>query len=394
MDGLHFVLATHMFVSFMLAIIFFILWKTAGKKPYALVWATLFILAIVKAIFNTIPELFPSRDFYWIFVNAMSLLLQGLGFLGHRQRRRLATFPPSLWLYFIVMELGVIWFTLFQPHVGLKMALIPISGFIVMSMSAWVIVRSDRDVRPAEWACAAVYVLFGISQLVAGIVVLLQGANYDEYYLNIYRVINFMIHPGAFAGLGMFTVLIMADDISDSMRRFVITDQLTGALNRRGFEQEAQKIFEKAKKRSTKISVALLDVDLFKNINDTYGHAAGDDALRQVSLIIQDKIRTTDIVGRMGGEEFLIVMPRTDGKEALVAMERLREKVEQTQFNCDEHTVSLTVSIGFTEVDARHDSFPQAIKKADLALYKAKENGRNKTESLQQVLAQDVTQAL
>lgn len=121
-------------------------------------------------------------------------------------------------------------------------------------------------------------------------------------------------------------------------------------------------------------SIMLIDVDLFKHVNDTYGHQVGDRVLQQIADLLKISLRNTDIIGRWGGEEFMVILPHTTKDQALNAAENLRECVEQFDFNLD---FPITVSIGAGEMD-RLQSVHENITRIDTALYDAKNSGRNK----------------
>ena len=155
------------------------------------------------------------------------------------------------------------------------------------------------------------------------------------------------------------------------------TDPLTGALNRRSFMDAGDKELRRARRYGAPLSVLLCDIDYFKQINDTYGHAAGDEVLRQMVAVILETLREHDLVCRYGGEEFAIVLPETDSAAAEVTAERLRQLLEELSIEAEKGLVRPTVSFGGTQVDVHNDSLESALSRADAALYEAKENGRN-----------------
>lgn len=136
---------------------------------------------------------------------------------------------------------------------------------------------------------------------------------------------------------------------------------------------------EKAIKRKTPLSLILIDIDHFKNFNDTYGHLCGDIVLKRVAQIILENCRQNDIAARYGGEEMSIILPRTDMEAAIIAAERIRRSIEKDIVEYESKKMSVTVSIGITEMDHSTDKTNNdLILRADKALYLAKENGRNR----------------
>lgn len=165
-------------------------------------------------------------------------------------------------------------------------------------------------------------------------------------------------------------------DITDKkiVEKLSITDKLTGLNNRLKIDEELNEAFNTYKRYNTPLSILIADIDKFKEINDTFGHLKGDIVLKKTAETIIDSIRETDIAGRWGGEEFLIIMPQTEIKGALKAAEYLRKSIESIRYDFLEKS---TISIGIAEMKA-NTTIEELINQADKALYNAKESGRNK----------------
>ncbi len=159
------------------------------------------------------------------------------------------------------------------------------------------------------------------------------------------------------------------------LEKLATTDLLTGLYNRRKFEESLIREIEEAKRYGKTFSIILLDIDFFKEINDTYGHQVGDYILQTIAKLIKKLLRRTDIVARWGGEEFVIILPNGKMKGAFQLAERIRKTVESTKFPIEK---KCTVSLGVTEYQP-NDTPHSLLKRADLALYAAKQNGRNRT---------------
>lgn len=170
----------------------------------------------------------------------------------------------------------------------------------------------------------------------------------------------------------------------DLTRRAAITDSLTGAYNRRFFDEMLKKQIALAKRRSESLGLVIADLDHFKNINDTYGHMTGDRALQQIASIMKNSIRSSDVLARYGGEEFIIIMPSIDITNTLKKAESLRQQVESFQFQIDSvgRSPQITISIGVASFPDHGIDYDSLISAADLALYKAKKNGRNRVETV------------
>ena len=184
-----------------------------------------------------------------------------------------------------------------------------------------------------------------------------------------YLIVNFIVKP--------------VKDLNDEKEHFEEISQidyLTQILNRRAFFDEVNQYFAYARRNNLTMSVMMIDIDLFKNINDTYGHEAGDEVLRKLSNTIKNCIREEDIFGRLGGEEFGICI--LNANEALICeiAEKIRISIEKSSVTYNDNIIKYTISIGGYTIKSRTEQFKIALNKADLALYKAKESGRNKVE--------------
>lgn len=166
------------------------------------------------------------------------------------------------------------------------------------------------------------------------------------------------------------------------LRRLATTDPLTESLNRRSLMLQAKEEVARARRYRRPLSLLMLDLDHFKSINDQYGHDIGDEALKETARRCSEMLRHSDLFGRYGGEEFLIVLPEADIQQALTTAERLRAALEAQPVSLAEGTLSLTISIGCASLwVGADDNLDQLLKRADIALYQAKASGRNRVES-------------
>jgi len=158
-------------------------------------------------------------------------------------------------------------------------------------------------------------------------------------------------------------------------------DSLTNSLNRRHFLEKSKQEVERALRFKRSAVVIMMDIDNFKEVNDTYGHAVGDEALRQVASISKSNLREQDLFGRLGGEEFAILAPESTLNEGIQLAERIRHSIEQTVIQVDPESFQITVSIGITVITQTDDSIEQLLQLADKGLYQSKENGKNRVSS-------------
>jgi two-component system cell cycle response regulator len=170
----------------------------------------------------------------------------------------------------------------------------------------------------------------------------------------------------------------LRDNVQLTME-MAITDGLTGLNNRRYLERHLATMVGQAIARGRPLSVLMLDIDHFKAINDQYGHAAGDDALREFSRRMRKAVRGIDLACRLGGEEFVVAMPDTDAGLALLVGERIRQKIGGEPFRFEGgRSLPVTVSIGISSLASSVDTPQALLKRADEALYRAKRDGRNR----------------
>lgn len=169
--------------------------------------------------------------------------------------------------------------------------------------------------------------------------------------------------------------------LREKLRKQAQTDALTGVNNRRRFFELAQKEFKRSLRYATPLTVMMIDIDHFKSVNDTYGHQIGDRTLKKIASIIKRSLRSSDAMGRIGGEEFAVFLPQTQGSDGARFAERLRAKIAQAPLPvASQHTLALSVSIGVSELMPGDEKFQQLLHRADQGLYLAKSGGRNRVK--------------
>jgi diguanylate cyclase (GGDEF)-like protein len=163
----------------------------------------------------------------------------------------------------------------------------------------------------------------------------------------------------------------------DSMEALATLDTLTGLPNRRSFDLLAGQALQEAQRDNTSLVALLIDLDHFKVLNDTHGHLAGDEVLRQFANVLQGSLRQSDILCRWGGEEFIVLLREADGRQAFDVAEKIRRRTEQLTFSYNDQPLRLTTSIGLSSLQ-RDDTLHTLLTRADHALYRAKQGGRNR----------------
>jgi diguanylate cyclase (GGDEF)-like protein len=168
----------------------------------------------------------------------------------------------------------------------------------------------------------------------------------------------------------------------EEVQRLAVTDDLTGLKNRRGFFDVARRELERATRTGRPLSALMLDIDGFKRVNDTYGHAVGDEVLRHLAERCRRAVRDIDLVGRYGGEEFAVLLPETDLKTALEVAERVRSSIGDTPFDTEVGPLPIRVSVGLALLeDDSEQTVESLLDRADTAMYLVKQAGGDDVRS-------------
>lgn len=206
-----------------------------------------------------------------------------------------------------------------------------------------------------------------------------RGADGRRYYLWLRVAVPYDFEEN------LFKVIVTIQDITqhknreNHLKRIAQEDSLTGLLNHRAISKRLEEEFNRSKRYNTPMSCVMIDLDYFKPINDNFGHQVGDKMLKQVAFSLKKLLRTTDLLGRYGGDEFLAILTGTEKTGALVAAERIRELIFNKHFKLSEKTtIRNTLSIGVSSYPSNEAKTPREfLQLADKALYQAKADGRN-----------------
>lgn len=164
-------------------------------------------------------------------------------------------------------------------------------------------------------------------------------------------------------------------ELNQKLKKMAYIDSMTGIYNRRYFFETATNMVEFAKRENIPLSLAIIDIDKFKKINDTYGHDIGDHVIKMLASLIIDMIEANDIFARFGGEEFILMLPERTLQQAYLFLEQIREITQECTVD---QKINFTISTGVVEMTLENETLQKAIKRADLNLYEAKEQGRNR----------------
>ena len=388
-----YILVSMIFTSAALSIVFFLAWKTQGEKPYALSWAIAYAAGTAQWFFDLHAFWFQDPAMYSLVGNGLALVLITLIVRGHCQRTECKMLPSNLWPFAGVIYAVIVWATVFEPHVGLRDAVIPVVVCLSLFLCALIIIRHREHSRPAEWATAVSMILFAVSQGIAAGMAFMMGPEGEASYQSLYTDYYFITLPAGYIMTSMFVVFMLASDLSEEMKSIAIRDQLTGLLNRRGFTEYGERAFSTARRNGTPLSVIMTDIDRFKYINDRFGHAAGDTALRHFSNLLVMNRRNEDVVARVGGEEFALLLPGTELRDAMAIADELCSKIGETPMDLTSVGLPMTSSFGVAAISENDTELDDIIRRSDRALYRSKRAGRNQVdlESSQLMLALDGT---
>ena len=181
-----------------------------------------------------------------------------------------------------------------------------------------------------------------------------------------------------------FEALAGEQSARSEMQRLVRTDSLTGLISRAHFIERAEQELGRYRRYNTPFATLIVDLDHFKAVNDTYGHSAGDEVLRRFADLLQRHSRGNDLVGRLGGEEFGLLLPETRLVDAREVAARIVADCRELEVAVESHRLRFTVSVGVTEADPLDGGFSDVLRRADAALYAAKQQGRDRVETLPQ----------
>ncbi len=367
-------------VSAVLSVTFFMAWKNFGREPHALTWSVAFLAGMLQWLCVLNAGRFPSMEAYLLTESAFSLSLVILGLRGHCQRTDCTFLPKNLWPYVLPVYSVVAWFTVVNPHIGIRMATIPAFAAVTLLLSAYMILKHREHTRPAEWAVVAALVVFSIIEIGAASLAFMQGATGDAAIAALHMHFNFLTLPACYVAISMLIILMMASDISAKLKKMAVQDQLTGLLNRRGFEENGSRAFAAARRAGTPMSIIMTDIDRFKYINDRYGHAAGDTALIHFARLVSESRRAEDVVARVGGEEFAVLLPGTGLRDAMAIADQLCAKIGSTPLEMTSIGLPMTSSFGVAAISENDRTLDDVVLRADRAMYRSKRAGRNQVD--------------
>jgi diguanylate cyclase (GGDEF)-like protein len=289
---------------------------------------------------------------------------------------------PRLLLPYALMALCFIslWAVL-EADVRWRVVVASAYGSALLALNAWVLVVDlPPGRRGLHLATAAVFALCAVVATWRTIHSATVGVSLDLFTPNLVQSLNFAAFYLGSVGVSFCFILLTKERADEELMRLAMYDPLTELLNRRTMLDHFGREFERCRRNRLPVSVLMVDVDHFKQVNDTHGHAAGDKVLKRFAQLLLELRRELDIVGRYGGEEFCLLLPGTADTGARTLAERIRAASERCRVSWRNQELTFTVSIGVATTGADETlTLEELIGRADAALYEAKRRGRNRT---------------
>ena len=278
-----------------------------------------------------------------------------------------------------------------EPRLRILINFVLFAGLHIACARA-LFIKVEAPLRTAYWIAGISFSLIAVLCVARIVNLLFFTADTVKMFSN--TGVNpyvFFIASMAQMSMSLAFMLLINTSLANRLIALAATDALTGLMNRRSLDQEITRQLANEKRHGECISLMMIDVDHFKQINDQYGHLAGDEVLRRLAHLMQSVVRTNDYIARYGGEEFCILLPGTNEAQALILAERLRRLFNELVIEWEGDIVRGSISIGVA--DTLHDAHEahSLLSAADLALYMAKHQGRNRVIAFSAYGKHDVT---
>lgn len=353
-------------------------YDTKGGRA-ALHWSGAFYCVVIGWIAiltrNNPSELLPTLFVNIAFLAAPVLILTGV-FV-----RMQKTIPIRLLLS--VLFVGFLFQTsLVFFNFPIEARIVGVNAFLAFMqfLSVYYVLRSDLG-QLANRVLAVGFFVVGMASFIRALGIIATGEDIyaaDQEWGRLFFIGLAVVNiTEGFTCLGALLI-----DRIDLVSKQALTDPLTNCFNRRGFDELAERTIEKAKRGNNETVLIVADLDRFKRVNDTYGHGAGDNTIKAFASLLSEEIRSVDHLGRLGGEEFIILLWQTDLSGAKDLIQRIRKKLTQTSIPGLPYNFRITSSYGATTIDPDDNDMNAIIHRADLALYRAKHKGRDQLQCI------------
>jgi diguanylate cyclase (GGDEF)-like protein len=370
------ILSVLFFTSSIMCVAMTLAWLHFGRDKHVLFWAISYGLSVLQWLVNG-SALFLGIQPLMTLAGLITLVSSALVAIGARQRAGLPLYWSRFISVWVVAGLGVI--LAFSPVGTMQMRGTIAPGFAgaMMFTAAFAVWSKRRAMTAPETAFFVMLLIFGSFQMLLLSTGFMLEPNRTDANLATYRAILGIGLPPIYVAAGVSAVLVVAGDLAKQLGSMVSNDQLTGILNRRGIEQAAVMAIANAERQKRKLATVICDMDSFKTLNDGYGHIAGDAALRTFAKALMLAVRKGDIVGRLGGDEFCVLLVDSSGEAAVEVMERVRASLADISV-AKMPPGCVKASFGVTEFMPGDAELDHLIARADEALYQSKQQGRDR----------------
>jgi diguanylate cyclase (GGDEF)-like protein len=373
------ILSVLFFTSAILCVTMTLAWLHFGRQRHVSSWALAYGLGALQWVMNALGVLIaPGNPIPIILASMPVLASSALVPIGARQRAGLPVRLRWFVLAGLIFAIAIALVYTVLPNRALQGGLSNMFAGLMMPIAALAVWPKGRRPNAPETAFIVMLGVFTLFQIALSGSALLMGAEGDRLAIERYRMILGIGLPPVYIGTGIAATFLIAGDLSENLQQLITRDGLTGALNRRGIEQAATVAMANARRRGRPFTVVIGDIDRFKRINDRFGHAAGDSALVSFADNVHAAVREEDIFGRLGGDEFCLLLSDIAPADAGDVVERIRSEVEGIRVE-NKPDLAFTASFGVAGFEGDDLSFGQILQRADRALYDAKNGGRNRT---------------
>jgi diguanylate cyclase (GGDEF)-like protein len=374
---------TILVISLILSGAMAIVWISLGRQSHALSWSIAYLCYGIETFVQVIDA---TRPMTAAIIGSLELLFvlipAALVAIGARQR---ASLPPRYRLFatagLAAMLMGDLPY-LFPGRMEWTSSISGLFTILMLLIAASAIMPRTRRAEPAEWAVIGAISVFALFELLLIATDLASHVPGHPERRDVFLAVYLVGLTPVFVANGIGAILLVASDVAAQLRALAANDPLTGVLNRRGFHEAALRAVANGRRQRQSITIAIADIDHFKSINDRYGHTAGDRTLHFIAGCLSRGLRVGDVVGRIGGEEFALLLVNSSAEQASEAMERIRTEIA-TGYSQDGAPVPVTASFGVAAMVLGQSSHEQiladAFDRADQALYQSKVEGRNRT---------------
>lgn len=333
------------------------------------------IKLVLQGLEDRIPPIFSEMVAQELYL--VSFVMQLVGLRWFVQRKPLHT----RWPFVMIGVAMVVYSILFLNRVPYSSNVINIPNILVCGVAAWILFKKGRG--PFAAVARVTAMILSADAVVMTFRAILTNLYYKQADLTDrgHTDPRWVYSLAAMAFLASCMVMcilwFLVTELSKELAEQARTDPLTGAMNRRAMEDTALRETTRSIRYGHLPCMIVLDIDDFKHINDTRGHAAGDAVLQALVNQIKPMMRVNDVLARTGGEEFTILLPNTTASAGIVAAERVRQSVEALEVPFEDEPIRFTISAGVAQLDPAQGGWEGMMRRADAAMYEAKENGRN-----------------